>query len=109
MSGGFGDDTIYAGRGVNTVMGGDGNDFLQGNGVSTQIFGGNGADNIRIAGAAHGGRRRRAATTPSTRSPPAARASVKCGPGNDTVIVSRFKGNRKRTKVAADCEIRKKG
>ena len=36
-------------------------------------------------------------------------ARIKCGPGSDTVIVSRFKGNRKRTKVAADCENRKKG
>ena len=34
MSGGFGDDTLYAGRGSNNVMGGDGNDYLQGNGVS---------------------------------------------------------------------------
>jgi hypothetical protein len=34
---------------------------------------------------------------------------VSCGPGEDTVIVSRFKGNRARVKVAADCENRKRG
>ena len=34
---------------------------------------------------------------------------MKCGPGNDTVIVSRFKGNAKRVKVAKDCEKKKKG
>ena len=89
-------------------MGGDGNDFLQGNGASTRIFGGNGADNIRIAGRrtvidAGGGDDTVYAITAS------GSATVKCGGGNDTVIVSRFKGNRKRTKVAADCETRKKG
>ena len=108
MSGGFGDDTIYAGRGINTVMGGDGNDFLQGNGRSTRIFGGNGADNIRVAGrrtvidAGADDDTIYAITASGT-------ASVKCGPGRDTVIVSRFKGNRKRTKVARDCEVRRKG
>ena len=37
------------------------------------------------------------------------KGSVKCGPGNDLVVVSRFKGNAKRVKVAGDCETRKKG
>ena len=91
-------------------MGGDGNDFLQGTiGTATRIFGGNGADNIRVAGR----RTRRStpapATTRSTRSRPAAPRPSSAARGNDTVIVSRFKGNRKRTKVAADCESRKKG
>ena len=36
-------------------------------------------------------------------------ARIACGPGNDTVIVSRFKSNRKRTKVAGDCEHRQTG
>jgi Ca2+-binding RTX toxin-like protein len=108
MSGGFGDDTIYAGRGKNTVMGGDGNDYLQGNGVSTQIFGGNGNDQIRLAGkrtvvdAGAGDDLITAITSSGS-------GTVKCGAGNDTVMVSRFKGNARRVKVAKDCEHKKKG
>jgi len=36
-------------------------------------------------------------------------ATIKCGPGKDTVLVSKFTGNRRRVSVAKDCEIRKKG
>ena len=35
------------------------------------------------------------------------RGTVKCGAGDDTVAVSRFPGNRKRVKVAKDCEHKK--
>jgi hypothetical protein len=34
---------------------------------------------------------------------------VRCGAGNDTVMVSRFKGNARRVKVGKDCEHKKKG
>jgi hypothetical protein len=37
------------------------------------------------------------------------RARVSCGPGRDSVIVSRFAGNRRRVTVARDCEMRRRG
>ena len=37
------------------------------------------------------------------------RARVSCGAGNDTVLVSRFAGNRRLVTVAGDCESKKKG
>jgi hypothetical protein len=36
------------------------------------------------------------------------RATVSCGPGDDTVMVSRWPANRKRVKLAGDCEHEKK-
>ena len=108
LSGGAGDDTIYSGRGTNTVLGGDGNDYLQGNGVSSRLVGGNGNDTLRLAG-----KRTRIDGGPGDDLITAITASgsgtVKCGPGNDTVNVSRFKGNARRVKVAKDCEIKIKG
>jgi Ca2+-binding RTX toxin-like protein len=108
ISGGAGDDTIYSGRGINTVLGGDGNDFLQGNGVASNLSGGNGNDTIRLAG-----RRTVIDAGPGDDLITAITASgsgtVKCGPGNDTVNVSRFKGNARRVKIAADCETKIKG
>ncbi len=87
-------------------MGGDGNDYLQGNGVSTQIFGGNGNDQIRLAG-----KRTTVDAGPGddliTAITSSGSGTVKCGPGNDTVMVSRFKGNAKRVKIAKDCEKKK--
>ncbi len=95
ISGGAGDDTIYAGRGMNTVLGGEGNDYLQGNGVSSRLDGGNGNDTLRLAG-----KRTRIDGGPGDDLITAITASgsgtVSCGPGNDTVNVSRFKGNAKR-------------
>ena len=34
------------------------------------------------------------------------KATVKCGPGVDTVIESEWPGNRKLVKIASDCEKR---
>jgi Ca2+-binding RTX toxin-like protein len=108
LSGGAGDDTIYAGRGTTTALGGDGNDFMQGNGQRAVLSGGPGADTIRVAGkntSADGGEGDDTITAIIA----SGRGSVKCGPGNDTVLVSRFAGNRKRVSVAADCEKKVKG
>ena len=70
---------------------------------SPTLIGGNGADNIRVAGRSttvDGG----AGDDTITAITASGRARVKCGPGNDTVVVSRFPGNRQRVKVAGDCE-----
>jgi Ca2+-binding RTX toxin-like protein len=109
VSGDAGDDTIYGGRGRNTLLGGDGNDFIQGNGVSTAVSGGNGNDNIRVTSG--GTSKVDAGAGDDVVSAIIGRGSARiaCGPGNDTVIVSRFKSNRKRTKVAGDCEHRQAG
>ena len=37
------------------------------------------------------------------------KAVIHCGPGVDTVIESAYAGNRKRVKLDADCENRKRG
>ena len=108
LDAGAGDDTVYAGRGNNKILGGDGNDYLQGNGVRTQIFGGNGNDSIRLAGkntTIDGG----PGDDTITAIIASGRGKVICGAGEDTVIVSRFKGNAKRVSVAKDCEHKKKG
>ena len=39
----------------------------------------------------------------------AGHATIKCGAGRDTVVMSKFAGNRRRVSVAKDCEVRKKG
>ena len=36
------------------------------------------------------------------------RARVSCGPGRDSVVVSRFASNRRRVTVARDCEMRRR-
>jgi Ca2+-binding RTX toxin-like protein len=37
------------------------------------------------------------------------KAEIHCGPGVDTVVESAYAGNRKRVKIAGDCEKRKRG
>jgi len=108
LSGGAGDDTLYSGRGTNTVLGGEGNDYLQANGVASRLDGGNGNDTFRLAG-----KRTRIYGGPGddliTAITSSGSGTVSCGPGNDTVNVSRFKGNARRVKISKDCEIKIKG
>ena len=96
--------------GVDVLLGGDGDDILQSNGLSTRIFGGNGNDKIHVKSGS-GRTTVDGGEGDDTISAIIARGSarVSCGGGNDTVMVSRFPGNRRLVKVAADCEIRKKG
>ncbi|HEY6890337.1 MAG TPA: hypothetical protein VI300_21210, partial [Solirubrobacter sp.] len=72
------------------LNGGPGADTIRVAGRNTSVDGGDGDDTITAIIAS-------------------GRASVKCGPGNDTVVISRFKGNRKRVSVAKDCEKKVQG
>ena len=106
LYGGSGDDTLYGGRGTNTIDGRRRQRLPPGQRRPTPIFGGNGNDtHPRSPGQRDTRSTPAPATTRSPRSPPAAAARVTCGPGDDTVIVSRFTGNA----AAGRCEVAKKG
>ena len=106
LDGGAGNDTIYGGRGTNTIFGSDGDDFLQGGGLRSIIDGGTGNDKIKVTSGAKttvdGGDGDDTITAIIARG----RATIKCGPGYDTVIESEWPGNRKLVKISGDCEKR---
>jgi Ca2+-binding RTX toxin-like protein len=85
LLGGPGNDMIIGGRGVDTIIGGEGNDFLATGDTLTEtandkVFGGDGTDVINAL------------------SDPAAKAMIFCEDGTDVIIVNR------KDVVAADCE-----
>ena len=109
----LGGHPTVANTAMTQIFGQGGNDTItlnEANGAlpAAQIFGGNGNDQIRVAG-----KRTTVDAGPGddliTAITSSGSGTVKCGPGNDTVMVSRFKGNAKRVKVAKDCEKKKKG
>jgi Ca2+-binding RTX toxin-like protein len=71
-------------RASNTILGGAGNDSIRVLAGSTNVDGGPGNDTV--AAIIGGGR-----------------ARVECGEGDDTVVVSRFAGNRRRVSTSG-CE-----
>jgi Ca2+-binding RTX toxin-like protein len=95
-------------RGSNAIDGGDGDDYLQGGGVTSTIRGGAGNDTIRITS----GTVTRVDAGPGDDTITAVilrgHATISCGAGNDTVMVSRFAGNRRNVRLASDCEHKKK-
>ena len=108
LDAGPGNDTVYGGRGTNNIFGGDGDDYLQGGGRKALIEGGNGDDTIKVTSGATTTVRAGAGNDIVTAIIARGRATISCGPGVDTVIESAFAGNRKRVKIGADCEKRKR-
>ena len=93
LSGGSGDDTLYAGRGTQHGPGRRRQRLPAGQRRLHRLYGGNGNDTIRLAAAAAARRRRRRrATTLITAITASGSGTVSCGPGNDTVTVVTLQG-----------------
>jgi Ca2+-binding RTX toxin-like protein len=87
---GPGADTVYGGRGRNTITGGPGDDYLQGGQGRNTIDGGDGDDEIRLRTATrnvvHAGGGDDVVYALNSD-----RAAVDCGRGHDTVYVGRLR------------------
>jgi Ca2+-binding RTX toxin-like protein len=108
VDGGAGNDTLNGGNGNDVLLGGDGNDFVQGGGLRSLINGGNGDDTIRVTSGGRTDVDGGAGDDTITAVIGRGSATIHCGPGIDTVVESQYKGNRRRVKIAGDCEHRKR-
>jgi len=108
VNAGAGNDTVYAGRGSNTILGLDGNDYLQGNGLRNVIRGGNGSDTIRANSAVMTRIDAGADADLVTAIVSSGRVTVDCGPGEDTLQISKYRGNATRV-THRNCENVKRG